>query len=92
MTRQTSIMVGRTDDPTPGTVTDVPKPAIDPDIPDDLITLADAAAILDVNKARAHVLVTGGKLPGRQLSSGAWVFRRALVEELRPKIGKKSTE
>jgi hypothetical protein len=92
MTRQTSTAVVRSVDPTSDTVTDVPKPAIDPDIPDDLITLKDAADVLNVNKARAHVILQKGDLPGRQLSSGAWVFRRSLVEELRPKIGKKATE
>lgn len=71
------------------TLDDMPEPAIDPDIPDDLITLADAAEVLKVNKARAHVILMKGKLPGRQLSSGAWVFRQSLVEELKPKIGKR---
>jgi excisionase family DNA binding protein len=65
----------------------MPGPRTDPDIPD-LVNLTDAAKILNVAKSRAHVLVQDGKLPGQKVG-GTWVFRRALVEELRPKIGKR---
>lgn len=74
----------------PGTLSDMPGPRKDPDIPD-LVSQAEAGRILDVSKQRVSVLVSEGRLMGKQVAgSGAWVFRRALVEELRPKIGKRS--
>jgi excisionase family DNA binding protein len=88
MSERSSTRLDRKDDP--GTLADMPGPRTDPQIPD-LVNLTEAAEILAVAKSRAHVLVQEGRLPGLKVG-GTWVFRRALVEELRPKIGKRTTE
>lgn len=74
------------------TLQDVPKPSIDPEIPD-LVSLTEAGKILGVVKQRVHVLVMEGRLAAKQIEgSNAWVCRRSEVERLKPKLGKKSTE
>lgn len=75
-------------------VCDVPGPRIDPDIPD-LVSQTEAGRILGnedgpMSKQRVDVLRNEGRLPGKQVEgSGAWVYRRKLVEELKPKLGKR---
>lgn len=67
------------------TVNDVPKPATDPKLPP-MVSLTKAGEILGVKRAQAHRILMEGDLPGAQIDgSGAWVFRRALVEEIAAK-------
>ncbi|MFD9965048.1 helix-turn-helix transcriptional regulator [Amycolatopsis sp. NPDC058986] len=48
----------------------------------DLVGLPEAAAMLTLSRQAVHKLATSGDLPGQQVSgSGAWVFRRAVIEE-----------
>jgi hypothetical protein len=52
-------------------------PRIDRRIPD-LVSLAEAAAILRISKQAAHKHVLQGHLAGRNVG-GTWVFRRTVV-------------
>jgi len=64
------------------------NPPPDPRIPD-LISLKEAAEILGVNRQYVHRLVQAGTLRGKQVGE-YWVFRRAAVEALTPKVGSRS--
>lgn len=57
----------------------------------DLVSLPEAARILGISKAAAHKRAMKGQLVGARIDGGdgTWVFRRALVEKLRPNIGKR---
>lgn len=49
----------------------------------DLVGLDEAARILGVVKQYAHRLATSGKLPGAVVGRNTYVFRRAVVEQIR---------
>lgn len=56
-------------------------PPRDRHIPD-LVSLTEAADILDVVRQYAHRLAERGQLVGAKVG-GTWVFRRVVVERLR---------
>lgn len=57
------------------------SPPRDKHIPD-LVSLAEAAVILDVSRNAVHKMATKGQLLGAQAGT-TWVFRKAVVERAR---------
>ncbi len=58
-------------------MTDPPE---DRHIPD-LVSLREAAIILDLSRGMTHRLIKQGQLRGKRVDS-VWVFRRVVVEKL----------
>ena len=59
-------------------MTDPPE---DRHIPD-LVSLREAANILDLSRGMTHRLIKQGQLRGKRVDS-VWVFRRVVVEKLK---------
>jgi hypothetical protein len=54
-------------------------PPRDRHIPD-LLTLVDAAKVLNMTRQGLHKAATKGQILGYQLGQGVWVFRRIVIE------------